>query len=213
MSEDKLHQHIHATYFILRSGIAYIAIALPILLLFGGWYYGIEHQESMSAYYHAAVDGKSMRDWFVGLLFAIGVFLYLYKGYSDKENYVLNISGVLAICIAIFPMEWGCGDGCNTFSIHGICAAGFFICLTYACIFCSSETLQELKDPEKVKRYRRAYMIIGLLMVASPVIAFLLTIVLQQYKSITFYIELVGIWAFASYWLLKSRELNKVELV
>ena len=48
-------------------------------------------------------------------------------------------------------------------------------------------------------------------MIISPVIAYLLTTFFQQYEYITFYVELVGIWTFASYWILKSRELSGAE--
>jgi hypothetical protein len=64
----KLDQHALATYFTLRRGVALIAIAFPLWLWIGGKLYaGLPLQNSMSAYYHAALDGKSMRDWFVGI--------------------------------------------------------------------------------------------------------------------------------------------------
>lgn len=211
MSDDILHKHIHATYFLLRTGIAVIAIMFPVVLFLGGLYYGIKLQESMSAYYHVVVDGKSMRDWFVGLSFAIGVFLYLYKGFSKKENYALNLSGFSAMGVAIYPMDWACGNSCDHFTMHELCAVSFFLCLTYVCVFCASETLSILKDPVKEKRYRKLYLIIGGLMVLAPLTAYLLVAFFQQYRFLTFYVEVFGIWSFASYWLVKSRELGHSE--
>lgn len=210
MSEEKLHKHIHETYFHLRIGIASIAIVFPIFLLLGGWYYGIEHQDSMSDYYHAIADKRSMRDWFVGLWFAIGVFLFLYKGFSKRENYALNLAGILAIGVAIFLLQTNCVD-CGVLTMHKISAISFFICLTYVCISCAPETLRILKDPVKVKNYRNIYRAMGLTMIVSPIIAFLLITFSTHYKYVTFYIELVGIWTFASYWILKSWELKGSE--
>lgn len=51
-------------------------------------------------------------------------------------------------------------------------------------------------------------MIIGLAMIASPAIAFALTVLARQYSSYTFIAEAVGILAFGTYWLTKSRELS-----
>ena len=88
MTRDELQHHMFATYTTLRIGLAVIAFAFPILLWLGGRVIGLPLQDSMSAYYHAfAADGQSMRNWFVGILFAVGVILYLYQGYSYRENY------------------------------------------------------------------------------------------------------------------------------
>ena len=204
-----LHKHILATYFTLRIGIAIIAIAFPLLLWLGGKAWAdLPLQDSMSAYYHANVDGRSMRDWFVGILFAVGVFLYLYKGFSRRENYLLNLAGVMAVCVAIFPMEWNCGENCAKYSIHGACAIVFFLAIAYVCVRCSRETLPLLNDEAMQARYRRIYRLLAALMLGSPLIAFAVNAVLRQYASRVFYVEAVGIVAFAAYWLTKSRELS-----
>jgi hypothetical protein len=208
MKSEELQNHITATYLTLRIGVAAIALAFPILLWGGGLLQEIPFQGSMSAYYHAAVDGGSMRDWFVGVLFAVGVFLYLYKGFSFRENYALNFAGAFAIGIAIFPMEWDCGEACRKITLHGICAVAFFLCIAYVCIRCASETLRLLKDPALEKRYATIYMWLGIGMIASPLIALLLTLVFRRFSSYTFFAEAAGVWVFATYWLVKSRELS-----
>jgi hypothetical protein len=63
----------------------------------------------MSAYYHSG--GGAMRDEFVGILFAVGAFLCLYKGFTTFE-YALNLAGAFVIGVAAFPMEWNCGTSC-----------------------------------------------------------------------------------------------------
>lgn len=206
MRQKPLEEHILATYFTLRIGIAVIAALFPLLLWLGGRLYaGLPLEESMSAYYHAANDGKSMRDWFVGILFATGVFLYLYKGYSNKENYALNLAGVLAIGVAIFPRAQ---EGGGAYSLHGACAVAFFLCIAFVCVRCSADTLRLIEDEKLRASFRRLYKILAALMLTSPLIAFVLNTIFRQYKSLVFYVEAVGIFAFAAYWLTKSRELS-----
>lgn len=209
MKPEALEKHIFGTYFTLRIGIAVIAILFPFILWIGGnLYLGLPLQDSMSAYYHANIGDKSMRDWFVGILFAVGAFLYLYKGYSSAENIALNGAGIFAVGIAIFPMQWNCGADCGKYSLHGFCAVSFFLCTAFVCIRCASDTLHLIQDEKIKRRYNLAYKLIGIVMIASPAIAFVLTALLKQYRAQTFYAEVVGILAFATYWLTKSRELS-----
>lgn len=159
----------------------------------------------MSAYYHAG--GGAMRDEFVGILFAVGAFLYLYKGYTIQENYALNLAGFFAVLVAIFPMEWDCGTDCKRFTVHGTCAVLFFLCIAYVCIFRASDTLSQMTDQIKIQRYRTAYTLLGVGMIISPAIAFVLTVVLQLQRAIVFFVEATGVYFFATYWLVKSCEI------
>src|SRR5215471_6209465 len=87
-------------------------------------------QQCRAAHY----GGGSMRNWFVGILFAVGVFLYLYKGFSTTENYALNIAVAFALGIALNPMElWEKSSGV---SWHGFFAVSFFIVIAFVAIFC-----------------------------------------------------------------------------
>ncbi len=211
MNANELQKHMLATYRSLRFGVAAIAFAFPLILWIGGRLNGIPLQDSMSAYYHAELNGNSMRNWFVGILFAVGIIVYVYKGYSHKENYALNLAGVLAIGIAIFPMEWDCGETCKKLSLHGISAVSFFLCIAYVCVFRGLDTLHLLKDEAKEKKYRIVYRFCGAGMVLSPIVAYFFTIVFQRFESYTFYIELAGILAFASFWAAKSREISETK--
>jgi hypothetical protein len=216
---EKLQKHMFLTYTNLRVGVALIAFVFPVLLWGGGEWLKIPLQDSMSAYYHATVDGQSMRNWFVGILFAVGAILYLYKGYSPQESLALNVAGAAAIGIAIFPMEWDCVDECKI-TMHGISAVLFFLSVAYVCIFCASDTLLLMKDGVREKRFRMYYRLIGTGLILSPIIAAVLTLLREPilgvslpkesdpFQSYTFFAEAVGIWMFASYWLLKSWEIS-----
>jgi hypothetical protein len=292
----RLQQHVASTYRNLRFGLAGISIAFPLFLWLTGWlWYGIPLQGSMSAYYFAespgegplrswltsidvpllkdslfalaGLDGEApMRSWFVGTLFVLGVCLYLYKGFSDRENYLLNAAGLLAIGVALFPMEVGC-DPCHTFTFHGIFAIGAFVCMVLVALWCSKDTLHDLperqeererrrndnyepgrlmpifglivsvlikiidivasvymravavwrrvrgtedpfRDLPTKRRYRDRYHVTGVLMLIFPVIAWVLTTILNDDTKFIFFVELLGLWSFAVYWLIKSMELE-----
>lgn len=84
MNKD-LQNHILKTYFTIRVGMALIGILFTLILWLGGLLIGVKLQGSISAYYHTP-----MRNVFVGSLFAIGTFLYSYRGFRDSENIALN---------------------------------------------------------------------------------------------------------------------------
>lgn len=210
MKPFEKQKHMLATYLSLRYGVAIIGALLPLTLWFWGAAKGIELQNSMSAYYHAIslTLGYSMRDWFVGILFAIGISLILYKGFSRRENVALNIAGILAVCVALFPMNWNNGDETASISIHGTCAVLFFVCISYVCIKCAKETLFLLNNEVLERKYGNIYKILGIGMLLSPLIALIITFLFQQLSSYTFFVEAVGVWIFATYWIIKSRELS-----
>jgi hypothetical protein len=206
--DQRLEKHFLSSYFNLRVGIAILALLFPMFLWIGGALQGIGIQDSMSAYYHAAAGDRSMRDFFVGILFAVGVFLFLYKGYSPLENGALNLAGILAVIVAIFPMQWNCGDECRRISVHGISAISLFLCIAFVCIFCRSDTLSSLKDERLKTQYSATYWTLGVFMVLSPLAAFLFAVVFRRLHGYTFLAETFGIAVFAIYWLVKSRELS-----
>ena len=208
MKSKPLQAHITASYTTLRIGMAVLAIALPgMLWLLGDVAANLPLQGSMSAYYHA---GGLVRDVFVGFLFAIGFFLMLYKGFTDFENWALNLAGGLLLVVAAVPMPWGCGADCPQVTLHGAAAVLFFLCIAYVCLFRSKDTLGLMQDPKTAEKYKIAYWILGGVMIGSPVIALVLKFVLQPDPgkgSYIFLIEAVGVVVFGVYWLLKSKEI------
>lgn len=199
------------TYFALRVGMGVLAAALPLLLWLGGRLGDAEPLRcSMSAYYHS----PTMRDTFVGALVAIGVFLYLYKGFSRQENWALNLAGVLAIGIAMVPTGPGCGESGGPFTVHGTFAVLFFLSIAYVCVFRAPDTLSLIRDTRQAKQFRDAYRGLGALMVLSPVVAAALTFLLQREardRSVVFFVEALAVFTFATYWLVKSREMSATD--
>jgi hypothetical protein len=208
MDRDALQKHVFTTYVTLRYGLVYIGALLPIVLYAVGAAYGIKLQGSMSAYYWAAAgDVVPARDCFVGGLFAVAACLYLYKGFSPPENRALNLAGLFGVGIALFPMAEPGTPPDGKFSVHGACGVLMFVCLAYVLWFCAHKTLTMLPEADR-NRYRRQYRFIGLVMLASPLTAFVMNAMMGERKSYIFWAEAVGIWAFAVYWWLKSRELK-----
>lgn len=211
-NSSKLQSHVFSTYITLRYGMAILAMVFPLFLYaYGNLFHGLPLQDSMSAYYWAPDPGSSpVRVWFIGGLFALGAFFYLYKGFGWRENLALNLASVMAVGVAYFPMEWADKgvDADQLFTLHGFCAIAMFSCLAYVAWFCSHDTLPHLSDKDLVRKYVIYYRITSAMMLLSPITAFVLTAILKASGAYVFFIELVGIWAFSAYWILKSSELK-----
>jgi hypothetical protein len=207
--KDIFEQHIFDSYFNLRVGIAVLAILFPLVLLIGGYTMEGDFRGSMSAYY-LEINGKSMRDWFVGILWAIGIFLFLYKGWERNEggglneNWALNFAGLFAIGVAMFPTQ----IETKSVSVHGTCAVMLFVFMAYVCIFRAPDTLDELDNETLRNHFKNTYRVLGGLMLAVPVAAYCFAVVFDRLQNYTFIVEAFGVWVFASYWLVKSSELS-----
>jgi hypothetical protein len=293
---ERLQQHVASTYRNLRFVLVAIGFALPpFLYLVGRFWYGIPLQGSMSAYYWAEssangpirslvagylsgtpfpmaqLEGAPMRSWFVGMLFVLGIFLYVYKGVGDIENWLLNIAGISALGVALVPMGWDCGANCrslnilgNEITLHGTFAIVSFLSMAIVALWCAKDTLQGIPELPKERKgeiddysmitpgfgwfirliigiidllvpilepivvafrkmmhfedlsmsestrqhYLGRYYVTGVLMVTFPVLAFLTTLFLKTQNAFVFFLEMAGIWAFATYWTIKSMELE-----
>lgn len=104
-----LLQHFSATYFSLRAGMALLAAAFPLLLvMMGDSRYEVATQPSLSAYFWAVgaplqCASFPLRTVFAGVLIAIAMCLYAYKGYTTLENWLLNFAAVCAVVVALYP--------------------------------------------------------------------------------------------------------------
>ena len=205
-----LEKYITSTYFSLRWSIVAISVALPIGLYLIGRNSGIALLPSMSDYYPHGTDAT--RNWFVGSLFAVGCALWSYRGYSDIENYSLNVAGILALGVAWFPCR--CGDELAAPTPHGFCAVSFFLLMAFVCIKCAPETLALMTRPEDQKKrrwFQRAYHSTAAFMLVSPGLAYAFSAWTKHNGSRTFFVEMFGVYSFAAYWLLKNIELKMTD--
>ncbi len=157
MTSTKLQEHIRITNFSLRFGLAVLAFLFPVLLVSYG--YLIEQipvQKSLSAYYFAYATEDiplrvfPMRGFFVGILWAIGCFLILYRGFSKTENWLLNFAGGSAIAVAFFPIEASCTN-CVSSRFHYFFAVTFSVLIAFVAWFCNEDTLRELMEEQTRK--------------------------------------------------------------
>lgn len=218
MYNHMLQKHILSTYNSLRFGMFFVAAATPVAVVLWGYIFGVGWQNSISAYYFAPLANRLEysaypgRVLFVGVLFALGSFLYLYKGFSRREDIALNFAGLFALGVALCPMYAQLGYIPFSNILHFTFAVLLFICMAYTAIFCHEETLRWVTDPKRRARYRAAYHVIGWFMGLFPLIGIVLAIAFDAVQRHVFWIEAAGIWAFAAYWFTKSRELETSEV-
>jgi hypothetical protein len=205
-TSERLRRHFEATYLSLRLGIAAIGVALPVMLWIGALQLeGLPLQSSMSAYYYTG-----MRDVFVGASFAVGFALYVYRGFSSTENVVLSLAGVLAVCIALFPTH-GSGERTIAHDVHTLAGILFFACLAYVSVFRAADTLSLIRDTRWARILLRIYQALGVMMLASPLVALVAERMLRPpgaEPSLVFFVQAFGVWTFAAYWLVKTLELR-----
>ena len=205
--EFDLDQTANATYFGLRWAIVIVAVTLPLLLWWGGYLVDTHLQDSISAYYRTP-----MRNWFVGCLFGVAACLCVYKGLSDRESLMLNVAALLAVGVAVNPLDWKPAWLPDGLTPHGICAVLFFVMIALACWLCQDDSLKlGLVPPDRVARYRAKYTITGVALVALPVVAAFLNIGVFSRRpgSSIFWLEAVAVWVFSFYWYTKTGELKK----
>src|SRR5262249_11397969 len=157
MTPAQLQKYMVDTYFWLRIGLGALAFAFPPVIVAIGWWNNINLQDSLSAYYYAFAPTTSDlrvfpgRVVFVGILFALGFFLLLYRGFSKTEGWALNLEGLSALVIALFPMHTPnyCNNcGSNTYAyVHGIAATALFLLIAFDAWACTDQTLGQLPPP------------------------------------------------------------------
>ncbi|MFN3600813.1 MAG: hypothetical protein ACK4UY_05425 [Dietzia sp.] len=193
------------TYFVLRMVIAFGAIVLPTALL--AWVAvdpDLPMMGSLSAFYYSPA-----RSLFVGVLVAIGVALVAYRGYTRGENALLNVAGILSVVVALVPTGDSALPGPDPASvIHVVAAAGFFLLAALSIFFYGQETLVSITDPDQRRRYRMAYRVLAVLVVAFPAAAVLVAWLAGPSVAL-FAGESAALYAFAAFWLVKTYELAR----
>ena len=207
-----------------RTAIGVLGASLPVILI-GASVFGLldtrDLQTSISAYYWTA-----MRDWFVGTLFVIGVFLFFYTytphndGFDARTKYqsVRNgaadawlgkLAGIAAILVALLPTEPppSTVQPPTIGMLHGVAAGILFTSLALFPLLLFSQS----------KKKGRVYQAYGWAMLAT-----LAVIVLYQFapESIrtalapgkpVLFLETFLIFVFGKSWFDKGRELAEAE--
>jgi hypothetical protein len=198
-----------ASYLTIRRAVGLSGLALPVMLVGGGWLSGVPIQDNMSSYYHTP-----MRDVFVGTLCAIGVFLFCYRGYDWVENWSANAGGVSALGIALFPLDYA-SDPLVQKSLsgylHTVSGGVFFLTLACYSLYHFPRDARLEQEPHLRERswiYRASGLVILFCMVAMAAYLFLLG---GQWKRLfndfnfLLWMESIAVWSFAAAWLAKGR--------
>ena len=213
-SNSELQEHMLWSYYGLRVGLVVIAFSLPIVLyLAGNLLHEMPLQSSLSAYYYTPVPVKFLttRDLFVGGLFGAAACLYLYKGFSNKENIALNLAGIFVVLVALLPTADRPENDGLVSKIHGVCAVLFFGGIIYVSLFRSRDTLH-LLPPKRREVYERRYLWTSLALIVLPLTAVILSYWLRpnwQASSVTFWAESLAVGSFGAYWLVKTLEMRE----
>ncbi len=210
------HHDLVLSYHRVRLAIGVLGVILPVILIGGSILSNNQLAPSISDFYHT-----TLRDIFVGTLFAIGIFLISYKGYQRDEgewfsdDWVATLAGVAAFGLALFPNESQTvvtvsqeALGLKVSSIfHYASALTFFVCLGIFCYYQFPKTAKPTR--------RRVYFWCGHVIAISTIL-----ITITSYMKVkgspemqalvvdwklVLWLEAIGVWAFAFSWLTKGK--------
>lgn len=194
------------SYVFTRFAIGVLGISLPVLLvlgeplLFDGQPFP---RGSLSAYFYSGV-----REIFVGGLWAIGVFLVVYKFLDFSwESLLSSLAGMAAMLVAVFPTErpgdgvpltpWQAKLGEGVVSgIHYATAAVFIGLLVPIVLFFA-------RDEER--KWRSFHTVSAAFIVFGAVLAAFAGITGDPNRGVL-YGEGIAVWAFGASWLAKGAE-------
>jgi len=162
------------------------------------WRGGYRIHNSISSYY--TIDVGSSRDIMVGLLCAVGVFLFLFHGLSKWENWLLNFAGGAVIAVAFIPMT-------VSELLHRGVAILFFFLIGIVAIRFSKDRVEHIPHKRSKLFFKTAYTAAGAAMIVLPLsIAALQFTPYGRFAHYMFWIECAAIWSFSAYWFLKTAE-------
>jgi hypothetical protein len=202
------------SYHSLRILFGLMGMTLPFLLAITGKYlFGLDIQPSISDYYHTG-----MRDILVGSLWAIAVFLLVYKGPELVDNLLAKLACFSAIGISLFPtpageetlfeMDW-------VGWLHHLFAALLFGSFIIFTLFLFTRTKKGI-PPTHMKLIRnQVYTVCGLIMLTCVLLIGLYKLIppesqspVDQYQPV-FWLETVAIMAFGISWFVKGEGILK----
>ncbi|MXW91817.1 MAG: DUF998 domain-containing protein [Rhodospirillaceae bacterium] len=194
------------SYRALRFFVGVLGLALPPVLIVGGYFAGDGFLKTLSTYYHS--ESPLLRGYFVGTLSAGGAFLVCYKGYDSRDNWVANVAGFGALFAAIFPTSM---EDCSPLScaemafsnVHDISTLVFLAAST-AMVLCQfRKTGTKPMTIGKAKR-NCVYTFCGAFMLVGTAALTILSLVESNIPYILLIVESLVILAFGAAWLVKA---------
>lgn len=192
-----------------------LGISLPILLPLGVAVLAPDEglQPTISDYVDTVMGGT-----FVGILFAIGVFLYFYVGYDREpdqpaflpsDRVASNLGGLFAVGVALFPTTSTVG---LVQGVHMVAAVLLFLTLAYFAIWQFTKTGGD-PTPEKQMR-NKIYRICGVTILVCIALIGVHGLLLRDTAIAdlrpVFWLESMALWAFGFAWFVKGAGLSPV---
>lgn len=204
------------SYKSLRRVVGILGISFPFIMLFGSIICDNceEVQYSLSYYYHT-----NMRDVYIGIYCAVGIFLFTYKGYELIDDVAGTLACIFALIAAFSPMsikspltscvncpiDNGIGD-----TIHFVAACLFFITLSIFSLFLFTKGAEPEKKTQKKQQRNILYVVCGSLMLLCIILMGVFSLWIKELApdlikySPVFWLETIMLLAFGISWLTKG---------
>ncbi len=211
------------SYMRLRQLIGVLGIVLPFVCIAGGVFIAGERvQESISIYYYT-----NMRDFFIGAMGGLSLFLFTYKGYCKVDDLVTTACAIMGLGLTVFPCMSAPGvelpvgifmiNESTSEIIHSTFAGLFFFLLAMNSIFLFTRSdLQKHEFLPEKKNRNSVYRACGIIIICS--LALLGLIIWIKGKTyvrahrIPLFFEIIMLISFSISWLIKGGViLNDVE--
>ncbi len=220
LQED--NNELVSSYLEVRKSIGLIGISLPVfLILFSLFAERSGPKASISAYFYSGG-----REILVGSLFAIGVFLFAYKGFDmdtrkPTDKLVARLAAIGAVGIAFAPMDWAksgaeiqpictwlqCSLPGVSKYLHGAFAVLFFGSLATFCLVNFQRSAQGA-TPDAEKQFRNTlFRYLGYIIVICTA-AFVAGSVLDIGGAFIFWAETIAVVAFGLSWIIKGEAIE-----
>lgn len=196
--------------------IGILGFALPVVLIIIS--VALEScsiiQGSISAYYFTV-----SRNVFVGVLCALSICLFVYKGYSKFDEWLANLAGFFSLGVAFFPTSIIAEDCIQQTVpssiisvIHFISAALLFTAFAIFSLFLFTKSDETKPITQSKLNENRVYRICGYIIIAAILSIFVWMVIMkpENYPQIdklspVFWLESIALWAFSVSWLTKSK--------
>lgn len=207
---DDLSDHAH------RQLIGYIGLILPLILIvlvllrdgMARW----RNLDSISAYYYTGAVAA-----FVGMLVALALFLFTYRGYENKYHWADRaasiIAAIAALGVAFFPTAAPAGVpqlpwwSSSTGVLHYVSAVTLFTMFAVFALFLFRLSAGGEEIPADKRWRNRVYLVCGIVIVASIIWA----AIAAYFDRSIFWPESVALVAFAVSWLVKGYALTTIK--
>ncbi len=196
-------------YAYLQKAVGLIAVTLPVIVAIG---HSISSDDGMkgsiSAYYYTHLG-----NYFVGSLFALGVFFVSYN-YRPAPGYewdfrLSNVAGVMAVGVALFPTS---SEGAEAFGasktiavIHLVFAGALFVLLAVFCLKLFTKTSNVHAMTEQKRSRNRVYIVCGWVIIAAIALIVIAELVSPPpaWHSL-YWLESIAVVSFGVSWLIKG---------